>query len=658
MILTEIKGIGPATAEKLKELGIGSVKALAEYLPTSYIDMSVKTEVADICEGGFYLFSARVSVLNSFRHGWHINYFKATAVSNNVKIHLIWYNQAYLYSQISTDKEYTFLGKAEIKEGKLTFTNPLFEPLGEEKKLKGVLPIYRTQGLIKQANIRKYILEAIKYTHFPSITEEKDPVKLSEAYSTAHSPKTVEEAIRVQQRIAEEDIINTILHYRLLRRANNKDKKRKYQTVDFNPLRKLLGYELTPSQDRAVKEIILDMSASAPMNRLLTGDVGSGKTIVALFSAYFAIKSGYQTLFLAPTSILAKQHYLNSLFLEKLGIKVRLLTSEVIGEERDILLSEAKNGEAQIIIGTHALLGEIDYKRIALVIADEQHRFGVEQRRILEDKGNMPDVLVMSATPIPRSLSLVMYQDLSLSSIDRRGALMVTTGIVTPEKRDEMFLFALDEINNGRQVYIVCPRIEDSEGVEMHSVKTLYSELRKGVFKNIEIALLHGKQCAEEKNHTMEEFVSGKLRALITTTVIEVGVDVKNASVMIIMDAERYGLAALHQLRGRIGRGEYHSYCFLYTDKKDNERLSALKKYTDGADIADADYDIRGGGDFLGLRQSGSIETRRGVPITRHMILKCRKIADEIKMESEKEELLRSIVSDDTAELVNKVALN
>ncbi len=568
MKLTLIKGIGKITEKKLNELGIENVRELLNYLPSAYIDMSLISDMKDVSDGGYYLFNATVRTLSSFKRGIKVNSFRATAYSGDVKLNLVWFNQPYMYDKISTGTEYTFFGKIFLKDDGISVNNPIFEIKGMESKLKGILPIYKTRGLVHQGNFRKFILSAIERDKIPSLMRGREDIEdVNDALKKAHMPASVQEGYAAQRRLLIEELVNMIVGYKIINSKSVKDKKRIYKDTSYDELIKSLPYDLTPSQINAVNEITADLIDKNPMNRLLMGDVGSGKTIVAFIAAYLAVKNGYQAAILAPTAILANQHYKNAELLKNLGLSVRLLTAEVIASERENILEELKSGQADIVIGTHSLLSdEIEFHNLALVVTDELHRFGVSQKNDFEQKGISIDTLVVSATPIPRALSLTLYNDLKVSEIARRADYKIKTHIVTSDRQEDMMKFIRNEIISGRQAYIVCPRIEDIEGIEIASVRNLYDSLRKGVLKDISIAFLHGKMKSEIKDRIMKDFLEGKIKALVSTTVIEVGIDVPNASVMVIMNAERYGLAALHQLRGRVGRGEYQSYCFLCSD--------------------------------------------------------------------------------------------
>ncbi|MDR3263221.1 MAG: DEAD/DEAH box helicase, partial [Clostridiales bacterium] len=458
----------------------------------------------------------------------------------------------------------------------------------------------------------------------------------------AHLPDGVDDAFAAQRQIATEDFVRLIFTYKALKRQFNK--RRTFYKADKDILKgyfSALPFALTVSQKKALDDIIGDMTGGAYMNRLLMGDVGSGKTAVAFAAAYFAIGSGSQCAFIAPTELLARQHYkAASELLGGLGIKVVILTAACAASEKKYVTEAIKSGEAQLIIGTHSLFSEnVIYGNLRLVIIDEQHRFGVKEKDAIIKKASEADVLTLSATPIPRALSLALLSELDVSVIERRSRIddMISTKIVPDYKRNDMFAYIRERAVSGRQAYIVAPRIEDAEGVETDTVKALYKELKEGLFNDIDIAVLHGKSLKADKQAVMDGFNGGSISVLICTTVIEVGIDVKNASVMAVMNAENYGLAALHQLRGRVGRGTEKSYCFLHTTKDDNARLTVLAECGDGFAVSERDFDMRGGGNFLGEKQSGSFENLNNyaVKIDKELISEAKLIAEGIELNKE-----------------------
>ncbi len=656
MELLDIKGIGKVTLDKLNSLGVTCLEDLISYIPASYIDMSMFSDVTKCNNGEFCLFTGHVH-LKSKSSNYKAKYIKAKIICEGTVLNAIWFNQHYIYDKLDTLENYTFFGKISKTNNIITISNPLFELSGHESKLKGILPIYRTGGLIPQANLRKYIELALDNIEIASLINNNRHMEL---IKNCHNPYTIKEAQEAQDKLIIYEIATLILGYRISRINRVDNKLRKYSNLDISEVISQLDYKLTTSQLQATQEIIEDMCSPIPMNRLLMGDVGSGKTIVALLAAYIAIKNGYQVAILVPTTILAEQHYKNAKILEDIGINTLLLSSRMTNVERKYSYNSIESDEAKLIIGTQSIINEnITYKNLGLIITDESHRFGVCEKRTIEEKGLATDTLTMTATPIPRTLSLTMFDDLSISKLDVRKKCNIDTHIVPNSKIKDMYNLVIDEISKGRQCYIVCPRIEDSEGVELTSAIGLYNSLYTGVLKNYKVALLHGKQLDNEKTSIMNSFSAKEIDVLVSTTVIEVGIDVPNSTVMIVMNAERYGLATLNQLRGRVGRGEHKSYCLLCTDNLANERLRILKNTNDGFKIAEMDYELRGGGDFIGIRQSGaSFIDKFACPVTRNMIAKGKQLADSIPINDELIENYQLFQSKQMKKIVQSVTMN
>ncbi len=393
-----------------------------------------------------------------------------------------------------------------------------------------------------------------------------------------------------------------------------------------------LPYALTGSQTTALSEIADALSSDRNMNRLLIGDVGSGKTVVALIAMFYAVKCGYQAAIMAPTEILAQQHLRTATkYFEGFNVNIVFHSGSVKGAERKRVEEEISSGRADIVIGTHSIFQKgITFKNLALAVIDEQHKFGVAQKFNLQQKGESIDTLTLTATPIPRSVLMLLYDELQLSQIEKNHLTPVKTLLVPDAKKEDMFVYIRDEAKKGNQAFIVCPKIFDGEGMETYSATTLYKDLQEGVFKDISVGLIHGKMKADDKNKIMQAFADKSIDVLISTTVIEVGIDIKNATTIAVLNAERFGLATLHQLRGRVGRGEKRAFCFLHSDDTDNERLRALVKYDDGFKLAELDYNLRGGGDFLGTRQSGDTDGGKYiVPLTSALIMQAKEIAEK-----------------------------
>ncbi|MDR2047031.1 MAG: DEAD/DEAH box helicase [Clostridiales bacterium] len=603
----------------------------------------------------------------------------------------VWFNQPYVKEKLRVGSAYNFFAKAAEKNGAVSLVNPLFEAADRPKSLTGVMPIYRTKGLIPQGIMRKFIKNALEHTRFESISEysasygiqtslnEADfsahrrsggketrsgtmslteanfnvrnggeetrngKMSLNEAYFKAHCPSGEDEAYRAQRRIAEEDFVKLIFTYSVLKeRAAVKKEGCSADGAVLDEFFAAIPFAFTESQRNALNDIIDDMKSGARMNRLLMGDVGSGKTAVAFAAAFFVVKSGRQCALMAPTEILARQHFDNAQkIFGSLGAGVEFLAASLSAAEKRAAVKRLADGSADIAVGTHSLFSEnTAYKNLGLIVVDEQQKFGVREKNALKEKGADADLLALSATPIPRAVSLALLGKLDISVIERRaGADTVATRIVSDAKRGDMFRYIRRRVKEGRQAYVVAPRIEDAEGIETDTVKALYRELKEGAFKDIKTALLHGKTPKAERDAAMKGFAEGEIGALVGTTIVEVGLDVANAAVMAVMDADRYGLSTLHQLRGRVGRGNENgtAYCFLHTKKEDNPRLRALLECGDGFGVSERDFELRGGGNFLGERQSGGFETLNDyiVKIDKELIDGARRIADGIAVNEE-----------------------
>ena len=506
------------------------------------------------------------------------------------------------------------LGRCEMK-------SPVFDEDGIDKNTGRIIPIYPLTSNLSQSTIRKIIEAGINEVYgkleetLPDYLLEKYKLlEINEAIKSIHFPESNSDFIRAKNRLVFEELIGVQLALLNLKEGQKSsedgivfDSQAKMQDVI-----EVLPFNLTNAQLRVLQEINNDMESNKPMNRLLQGDVGSGKTVVSIIAAYKAVKSGYQVAIMAPTAILADQHLKNfEKTLSRFGIRCELLVSNITKKKKEEILQKLADGEIDILIGTHALLEEnVIFKNLGLVVTDEQHRFGVKQRATIVAKGNNPDVIVMSATPIPRTLALILYGDLDISIIDELppNRKKIETFAITKELEDRLNGFVKKQINEGRQAYIVCPLVEDSEDLNLKSVTALAEKYKTEVFSEYRVEYLHGKMKAKDKDEIMRKFKDGEIDILISTTVIEVGVDVPNASIMVVENAERFGLAQLHQLRGRVGRGEYKSYCILKNEghgKVSKERMKVMCQTNDGFVISEKDLELRGSGDFFGTAQHG-----------------------------------------------------
>ncbi len=567
-------------------------------------------------------------------------------------------------------KKYRFFGKISNKYGKIDLTSPVFDEIEKKNNTGKIIPLYPLTFSLSQNTIRKIIENGLKDVEEDGGLKETLPQyilneykleEINKAIETVHFPKEFADFEIARKRFVFEELLSTQLALLQLKNSNLKDHKgiRFSKDAHMSDVINSLPFNLTKAQLRVLEEIDKNMEQDKSMNRLLQGDVGSGKTVVAMISAYKAVKSGYQVAVLAPTAILATQHLENfQKILEKFDIRCELLISGITKKKKTEILEKLQNGEVDILIGTHAMLEEnVTFKNLGLVVTDEQHRFGVKQRTTMAQKGENPDVLVMSATPIPRTLALILYGDLDISVIDELppNRKKIETFAVTKALEDRVNNFVKKQVDEGRQAYIVCPLVEESEENDLQSVISLYEKCKTEVFPNYRIEYIHGKMKQKEKDDIMERFKNGEIDILISTTVIEVGVDVPNSSIMVIEDAQRFGLAQLHQLRGRVGRGEYQSYCILkYEGKGKNtrERMKIMTQTNDGFVISQKDLELRGSGDFFGTNQHGIPDFKIANLFTDIDILKLAQEAaikivnDDEKLEKPENILLKELVKD------------
>ena len=585
---------------------------------------------------------------------------------------ITWFNQPYLKSKFEIGKKYRFYGKMEYQYGKIGMISPVFDEIENTNNTGKIIPIYPLTFNLTQNTLRKIIENGLTKVNeqgglqetLPEyILNEYELEDINKATNSIHFPKEFDDFKKARKRLVFEELLSTQLALLQFKNSYLTEKKGiKFDSkIQMSDVINTLPFNLTKAQLRVLEEIDENMESEKSMNRLLQGDVGSGKTIVAMIAAYKAVKSGYQAAILAPTAILATQHLNNfKNILEKFDIKCELLISGITKKNKEQILEKLANGDIDIIIGTHALIEEnVIFKNLGLVVTDEQHRFGVKQRTKMAEKGQNPDVLVMSATPIPRTLALILYGDLDISIIDELppNRKKIETYAVTKRMEERINKFVKEQIDEGRQAYIVCPLVEESEeeDTDLKAVATLYETCKSETFPNYRVEYIHGKMRPKEKDEIMGRFKNGEIDILISTTVIEVGVDVPNASVMVIEDAQRFGLAQLHQLRGRVGRGEYKSYCVLkYKGSGQNtkERMKVMCETNDGFVISQKDLELRGSGDFFGTMQHGIPDFRIANLFTDMDILKLAqevaiKIVDkDNKLENEENKLLRQLVKD------------
>lgn len=642
MELKFVKGLSDKRIQELNKTGIYSVEQLIRRFPRKYLDLTRIMPLKNAYAYEYVFTKAKlISLPESFLSARKMRCVKAVCAQNGEIFDVIWFNQPYVIQKLDQGCEYLFYGRIQSKFGRISMVNPTFEKADKNQYLKGILPVYTLPDGFFQRTMQSVILDAIEKKHPKSLIPYKLEKKYSlsnlhSAFKQVHSPVSFDEKDRASDRVAVEEFFLLISAFKIIKGDKQQVRINRYSTkaLEINEFSKRFGFDFTNGQKKAVNEIFADMNSPHVMNRLMQGDVGCGKTAVALCALYVALKSGYQAAMLAPTEVLALQNYnLAKKFFPE--FKVELLSGMLSVKEKNAVKSRLKSGEANLVVGTHAILQKnVEFKNLALCICDEQHRFGVAQRTTLISKGTAPDLLVMSATPIPRTLSLIFYGDLDITEITEKPSnrTSVQTNIIPQEKYDGMYKFIASEINQGKKVYFVAPKIEEDIEGEIMSVTELYKDLVEKM-PQVKICLLHGKMKEKEKNEIMNNFKNGDCMALVSTTVIEVGIDVPVATIMVIYNADRFGLAQLHQLRGRVGRGVQKSYCFLLssTDNPDAiERLKTLCKSNDGFKIAEADFKMRGSGDFMGTRQSGAVSSELGaLNYSVSSVFLAKKIAEE-----------------------------
>lgn len=621
--VTEIKGIGAKKAQTLNNLGIFTVNDLIEHFPRDYEDRSQVKDIADLTENEENTFFALVSAVPENVHIRKMTVTKVKLSDSTGSINAVWYNQPFIKNALKKDEEYIFTGIYKKSGYRREVSSPEFEKAGTDKEILGggrIVPVYPLTSGISQKVLRSLIkttLDAVK-TQLPEFLplDMRKKYMLCErnfAISNIHFPENDESFFIARKRLVFEELFVLQTALFILKGTAKRNDGIVFKTKGISEeSEKAFGFGFTKAQKKVIAEICSDVSKGIPMNRLIQGDVGSGKTAVAMTAALMAVKNGYQAALMAPTEVLASQHYESfKEFFDKFGIKVCLLKGSLKKKEKEAVKELISTGEADVIVGTHAIIQEdVEFKKLGLVITDEQHRFGVKQRNVLSEKGINAHVMVMTATPIPRTLALILYGDLDVSVIDELppGRQHIDTFAVNSSYHQRAYGFIRKEVENGRQAYMVCPMIEENDAIEAKSVMQMIDEVSQTDFKGLSVAVLHGKMKADEKERIMKDFAENKIQILISTTVIEVGINVPNATIMLIENAERFGLSQLHQLRGRVGRGKYQSYCILVTDSKSEvtkERMKVMKKTNDGFEISETDLKLRGPGEFFGTRQHG-----------------------------------------------------
>ena len=617
-----VKTVGPSRVKLLNKLKIYTLKDLIEYYPRDYEDRSKPKNLYECTDGEEVLIEAMPTGRISEMHKGRMTISRLIVKDQTGTCYITWFNQGYLRDKFQPGRMYRFFGKISNKNGRLEMNSPVYDEIDQSKNTGKIIPIYPLTYELKQTTLRRIIenglLEVkgqLPETLPEYILKENNLWDINNTIERIHFPVEFSDFNKARERLVFEELLTTQLA--LLKLKNNYEHETDgiqfSKDVYMSDVINILPFKLTKAQLRVLEEIDRDMESNKPMNRLLQGDVGSGKTVVAMIAAYKAVKSGYQATIMAPTAILASQH-LESFkgILEELGIRTELLISSVTKKKKTEILEKLQNGEIDILIGTHAILEEnVVFKNLGLVVTDEQHRFGVKQRGTIASKGQNPDVIAMSATPIPRTLALILYGDLDISIIDELppNRKKIETYAVRKNMEERVNNFIRKQITEGRQAYIVCPLVEENEDMEgLQSVIELAERYQKETFSEYKVAYLHGKMKPKEKDEIMERFKNGEIQILIATTVIEVGVNVPNASIMVVENAERFGLAQLHQLRGRVGRGEYQSYCILkYEGNSETirQRMKVMCDTNDGFIISEKDLELRGSGDFFGTEQHG-----------------------------------------------------
>lgn len=628
--LRTLKGVGEKTEELFQKIGISDTESLLRYYPRNYDEYETPADIADLKEGTVKAVSAAVCsgvYVNPVRGKQVIS---VTVCDSSGRLPVTWFNASYLKNTLKKGSVFVFRGRVVRRQGKLQMEHPeIFTPAAYEEILHSLQPVYGLTAGLSNKTIVKLLHQLLKQQSLKSeyLPEEiKEKYQLSDinyALRTIHFPKNMDELLVSRKRLVFDEFLFFILSVQLL-------KEKTEEAENLFPMKKTwtteqvienLPYRLTSAQLNTWHEIERDLSGQSLMSRLVQGDVGSGKTILAFLAMILTFENGYQSALMVPTEVLARQHFeaFQTLVREQgLDIPVVLLTGSNTAKEKRLIYENIREGKTSVIIGTHALIQEaVQYRDLALVITDEQHRFGVKQREALATRGNPPNILVMSATPIPRTLAIILYGDLDISVIDELPArrLPIKNCVVDTSYRPKAYRFIERQIREGRQAYVICPMVEESEGMEAENVLDYTKKLKDALPEDISVEFLHGKMKPKEKNRIMEEFAAGSIQVLVSTTVVEVGVNVPNATVMMIENAERFGLAQLHQLRGRVGRGEYQSYCIFIQGSQESttsKRLEILGKSNDGFYIAAEDLKLRGPGDLFGIRQSGLMEFRIG----------------------------------------------
>ncbi len=650
--IANIKGVGKQKTALLKRINIESLEDAITYYPRDYETNTSICSISDIVLDQVNIIEGSIcnTTRSFFKKGLTITQTRIEDTTG--KLYVVWYRQPYLDKKLKVGQSFILKGKVTKKYNRIQMVSPqIFNPEQYDKTYEGFIPIYALTKEIKQIQLKNVIKSALNMTH--NQLKEFLPKNIRKKYQLAeynfaiqqiHYPNNIEALDWAKKRLVFDEFLLYGLGLQWIKKQRVIVENSYTVKCDtsINPLIEQLPFTLTKAQQKVWKEIKQDLVSHKTMHRLVQGDVGSGKTIIAAMAIYYVIKNRYQAAMMAPTEVLAKQHYQSlKAYLEPLDSRIVLLVGSLTQKEKKAVYEKINQHEVDVVIGTHALIQEkVHFKKLALVITDEQHRFGVNQREKLTGKGVYPHVLVMSATPIPRTLALIVYGDMDVSIIDKRppGRQEIKTYAVNTSYRSRIYQFLEKEIDNGRQAYIICPMVDESEKLELESVIDYTEKLKNALNPDRSIQYLHGKMATKEKTAIMENFKDGEIEILVSTTVIEVGIDVPNATVIMIENADRFGLAQLHQLRGRVGRGAYQSYCILISDSKSEltkKRMEVMVRSTDGFVISEYDLKLRGPGDFFGMKQHGLPE------------FKLANIFEDIAMLKETHLLAKSILKED-----------
>ncbi len=670
MELTKIRYVNEKREQEFNKLGVYNTADLMRYFPRSYLDLRQSQLLKFAYHNDIVLTAGKVLNIPTTRYYRRGGLVKVVCEQEGFIFSIVWFNQPYVANKLKVGEEYLFYGRVRIDGFETSLVNPSFELCEKVFRLKGIVPQYAIKNYLTQKLFRDAAKLAVDIEKPKSIIPFDLQAKyglcdLYKAYREVHNPSSFEEMKTASERIAVEEYFSLISAFKFLKGGKEQVRINKYSTTAKELLEFVVSrfpFEFTEGQKDAVNAIFADMTGISVMNRLMQGDVGSGKTAVSQCAIFIAVNSGYQAVMLAPTEVLARQNYdaIKKVFPD---YNVALITGSMTAKEKRETKQMIQNGFVNIVVGTHAVLtDDVVFKKLSLCVCDEQQRFGVAQRSALLNKGITPDVLVMSATPIPRTLSLIFYGDLDITTISDKPKMRVQiqTNIVPVNKYADMLNFIKKEVLEGKQAYFVCPKIDGDEEGSIMSATELFEDIKMKL-NDLRIGLLHGKMKDKEKNAVMQDFKSKKLDILVSTTVIEVGVDVPDASVMVIYNAERFGLSQLHQLRGRVGRSDIKSYCFLLTKETEGlglERLKVLKDNSDGFKISEYDYKMRGAGDFMGEKQSGKFMHDLGaLNYSTESIFLAKKISDEFFERGKDLEVVKNIAIEKYKKLKD-IALN